>query len=323
MSSHYTYSNMNDAFKHILYELLNHGEESFPRGMKTKEIISPRIELTKPYERWVTSKVRNADPVYAIGELFWYLSGTNKLDFIEYYAPSIGKYSDDGQTLNSAYGHRIFNKWFDQWKNIKQILKEDPDSRQAIIFIREPKDLILKTKDSVCTNTLHFLIRDNKLILIVSMRSNDVTHGFIYDVFCFTMLQEIMAHELGIEMGSYIHIPNSLHLYEPWFEKAKKIIDEDYNYFSLGKMTFYNTFDISYLTNIEEVVREQSLSEAYIEIDHYSCTTDYWKNILSLLLFKKMIKENDFNFIDPIKDFFKGQQNYYFLNYIERKMNGK
>ena len=46
------------------------------------------------------------------------------------------------------------------------------------------------------------------------MRSNDAFLGLPHDVFCFTMLQEIVARTLSIEVGNYKHVVGSLHLYE-------------------------------------------------------------------------------------------------------------
>ncbi|WP_417924869.1 thymidylate synthase [Collimonas pratensis] len=45
-------------------------------------------------------------------------------------------------------------------------------------------------------------------------RSNDLYLGTPHNVVQFTCLQEIMAGWLGIEVGSYVQICDSLHLYE-------------------------------------------------------------------------------------------------------------
>src|SRR6267143_618950 len=41
-----------------------------------------------------------------LGELMWYLSASNALDFIQYYIPQYPEFSDDGCTLNGAYPTR-------------------------------------------------------------------------------------------------------------------------------------------------------------------------------------------------------------------------
>ena len=119
----FPFDSIGHAFRSLVSDCLTIGKETSPRGIKTMELIAPRIEIIDPRKRWLISKTRKVDPIYGIGELFWYLSGTNKLLPIEYYAPSIKKYSDNGNTLNSAYGYRIYNKWFDQWQFVIQHLK--------------------------------------------------------------------------------------------------------------------------------------------------------------------------------------------------------
>ena len=325
----FPFDSINDAFRGMTFDILNRGIESSPRDMKTKEIFAPRIEIKDPKKRWLTSRVRNADIVYGIGEFFWYMSATNELDYIQYYAPSIGKYSDDGKTLNSGYGFRIFNKWYDQWQNVIEILTNDPDSRQAIIFIRCPEDGKLDTKDSVCTNTLQFFIRDNKLIMITNMRSNDLMVGFVYDVFCFTMMQELMALQLGVELGSYIHIPNSLHIYEPWFDRANEIVNEDIEDFDLGFMSYSVSSpmkQISTVCSYEYDIRNNNfnLQNFCSEVIFDFAVSDYWKQIIMLLLFKRFFKKessvNDSIIKVSIRQYLLQHGNYFFSNYVDRKM---
>ena len=61
------------------------------------------------------------------------------------------------------------------------------------------------------------------------MRANDIWLGMPYDVFCFTVIQEIVAHNLGIPMGDYIHMVDLLHIYEFDLAKAKTVaFDPEY-----------------------------------------------------------------------------------------------
>jgi thymidylate synthase len=73
-----------------------------------------------------------------------------------------------------------------------------------------------------CTISLQYLIRDDKLYAITTMRSNDAYLGFRNDLYCFTELQKKMAKELNVELGWYQHQVGSLHLYH---DKLDKIIE--------------------------------------------------------------------------------------------------
>jgi thymidylate synthase len=62
--------------------------------------------------------------------------------------------------------------------------------------------------------------------MFTNMRSNDVWLGLSHDVFCFTMLQEIVARSLAVELGAYKHAVGSLHLYVKSLENARSFLDE-------------------------------------------------------------------------------------------------
>lgn len=208
------------AFHLILNNIKKEGIETSPRGLKIKEILNCCITIENPRDRIISCPERKINMAYAFGELCWYLSGRNDLEMMKYYSKFMEKGTDDGKTLNSAYGYRIFKGQhplipFNQWENVKRILREDSDSRQAIIHLHTPNNE--KTNDEVCTLSLQFLIRDNKLNMITTMRSNDIFLGFTYDVFAFTMLQEILANELGVELGTYYHNVGSMHIYKNKF----------------------------------------------------------------------------------------------------------
>lgn len=183
------------------------------------EILNAAFEIEDPTRSIVTSPIRKMPMRYAVGELAWYLSGSNRVRDIAQFAPKWREISDDGITNNSAYGHRILHQFcFDQWEYVKQMLIDHPDSRQAIIHIKDPSNK--PTKDVPCTVYLQFLLRDNKLHLSVHMRSNDIWMGVPYDMFSFCFLQMKMAMELGVGIGSYTHYAGSLHLYQRDFNTA-------------------------------------------------------------------------------------------------------
>lgn len=207
------FKSVNEAWEYWYSQLAMQRGNAYSRdGAVTGEVINAVTVIDDPKDNLVTSPIRKLSHKYAIGELLWYLSGSNKLDAIANYSKAWNKLSDDGETVNSAYGYRIFEKFgFDQWEHVKGLLKADHNSRQAVIHIKEPNPE--KTKDLPCTVALQYLIRDGKLYATTYMRSNDIWLGFPYDVFTFTCLQIKMAFELGVGIGSYTHISGSLHLY--------------------------------------------------------------------------------------------------------------
>lgn len=212
---------VNEAWEYWYNMLCAMADEGFSIGSRAGisgnkvvgEIINAVTVIENPKDNIVTSPLRDLSIKYGIGEFLWYLSGSNKLSDIRQYGKAWNALSDDGETVNSAYGHRIYTKFgFDQWEFVKDMMKSDPATRQAVIHIKDASNV--PTKDTPCTLTLQFFIRGGKLHMIVNMRSNDIWLGFPYDAFTFTCLQQLMAMELGIPVGVYTHIAGSLHLYE-------------------------------------------------------------------------------------------------------------
>ena len=187
------------------------------------EIVNANLVLLDPTRNTMCDCARKMPMRYAIGELLWYNSRDNTWKGIANYSKFWKNISDDGEHVNSNYGWCIHDKYtFDQWDMVKQLLKKDPTSRQAVIHIKEPRDVIKRpSKDVNCTIAMQFLLRNNKLDLIVTMRSNDIWLGLPYDVFNFTCMQIQMAMELGVDIGTYYHNAGSLHMYKRDVEKLK------------------------------------------------------------------------------------------------------
>lgn len=180
------------------------------------ELVNANLQLTNPTKNTMCNCIRKMPLRYAIGELLWYNSCNPTWKAIYPYSKFWKGISDNGSTVNSNYGWCIRNKYgFDQWEMVKKLLQSNTNSRQAIIHIKEARNLVDNpTKDLNCTIALQFLLRNNKLDLIVTMRSNDIWLGLPYDLFNFTCMQIQMAMELGVDIGTYYHNAGSLHIYK-------------------------------------------------------------------------------------------------------------
>lgn len=224
----YTFESLDQAYPVLLRELLDKGEEVSPRGMLTKEISPVTIVITNPLKRVISHPIRKLNYGFMIGEALWYLSGTDDLEQVAHYNKQWRNYSDDGKTLNGAYGKRLFQyeengQVINQIEAIIEKLTKDKYSRHGTALIFRPSDLIKETKDVPCNNMLRFSIRNDKLKLMNIVRSNDIIYGLPYDIHFFALLQELVAARLNVEVGEYIHVVDSLHLYEEHFELAEKI----------------------------------------------------------------------------------------------------
>ena len=194
---------------------------------------------------------RKANIFATLAETLWVLAGRDDLEFIGYYLQRIASFSDDGIVLHGAYGPRLKNwQGINQFTEVLRVLRNDPDSRRAVMILFDPaRDFDSKRKDIPCNNWLQFSIRDQKLHMRVTSRSMDVIWGSTINVFEWTVIQELLSHQLGISPGTYTHFVGSLHLYEDFTQRAHDILAHKLD------MTSYNTipWDIPFASLDEQL----------------------------------------------------------------------
>lgn len=212
-----------------LREILNNGKEVRPRGQLTKEILNATF-IIDPRKSLYVSPLRNLNFSFVCAENLWYMSGRNTYHLPTAYNKNYVNFSDEG-IMQGAYGPQIL----EQLRYVVNTLKEDPDSRQAVISLWRPNPS--GSKDTPCTLSFHFMIRDDRLNMHVTMRSNDIIWGNNIDIPSFSMIQLIIAGLLKKEPGKLYHTANSLHLYERHFELAEKLLDEDLDVFDEQLLT--------------------------------------------------------------------------------------
>jgi thymidylate synthase len=211
-TSYFAGPTLDDVMHDVVNEVLSRGDLIHPSKGEALEITGILLEIVNPRARLSRTETRGRI-FSALGELLWYLSGSNDVSFISYYISEYAKLEENGRIFG-GYGPRLFSwKDTDQLRNITQILKTKGDSRKAVIQLFDSTDLEAEHEDVPCTCTLQFMLRRGKLHLLTNMRSNDIHWGLPHDVFCFTMLQEIVANHIGAELGSYKHAVGSMHLY--------------------------------------------------------------------------------------------------------------
>ena len=208
-----TFKKANDAYEYYHDKIIREG---IAFG-DTKALFNVGFYIEKPMDNFILNGERGWNPVYAEAEWQWYLSGdrnTAKLGELYGKVPEIWKrMADVNDNVNSNYG------W--QWKRNDQIdyvidlLRNEPDTRQAAISIYDCKEHDTFTFDTPCTYAVQFTILDNKLNMSVVMRSNDLWFGFCNDQYQFSKLQHYVWNRLSkdIEIGTYFHFAHNLHLY--------------------------------------------------------------------------------------------------------------
>lgn len=312
---YFSHDTLDDLMHFVFEELLQRPVGTEATKGEFSEIVGAMLHLKNPRAR--LSKSRGRGRVFsAMGELLWYLTANNNLEFIQYYIPEYEKYAEDG-FIFGGYGPRLFRMdgERDQVTNVIELLKRKPSSRKAVIQIFDSNDLVAEHKDIPCTCTLQFLIRDNRMHLVVNMRSNDAFLGLPHDVFAFTMLQEIMARSLGVEVGEYWHSVGSLHLYARNRDESQSYIDEGFqsSLVQMAPMPLGDPWE-----SIKELLKVENVIRIGEEMDFESLPLpSYWLDLARLLKIYAFDKAGDINMAEALvaklKDSVYGM-------YLQRKM---
>jgi thymidylate synthase len=246
----------------------------------TRELLGVSLRIRKPRARISRSENRGK-PFSAIGELLWYLSGSDALEFIEPYVPAYAKDAVDGK-LEGAYGPRLvaMRGNIDQFDTVTRLLTEKPGSRRAVIQIFNAEDISAAHKEIPCTTTMQFHLRDKRLHMSATLRSNDAYLGLPHDVFCFTMIQEMVARRLGAELGEYFHYAGSMHIYDCHLDALHEYHQEGFQQAAeMPPMPYEDPFTrIKQLLAIESRLRSGESFTASEEI-----AEPYWADIVRLL----------------------------------------
>ncbi|WP_158443095.1 thymidylate synthase [Rubrivivax gelatinosus] len=274
----------------VYRQLLTRGTSIEPTKGSAREIYGALLKLSAPRLR--LSRTESRGLLFScLGELLWILAGSNALDFIAYYIPEYAKSSDDEQTVFGAYGPRMFGTGpNEQLARVISSLKSKPDSRQAVIQLFDRHDILEYHRDIPCTCTLQFVIRDRRLHMLTSMRSNDAWLGLPHDVFAFTMVQELVARSLGVKLGEYRHFVGSLHLYKRDDKKAIRYLDEGWQPRKpMPPMPQGDPWpSVRTLLEVEEAVRNGDASRT----DRFDSMAPYWADLATLLDIHRTFKTN-------------------------------
>ena len=183
-----------------------------PGDPNSRDIIA-MIHVTKPFEE---PRIHRAFPG-GLDDLEKYRAEVLYGVHDHWVDPAAGKWE-------YTYHERLFEYRvpgvgvFNQIATVIEKLKAVPYTRRAqAITWQVWNDMTIA--DPACLQRLWFRISDGKLHLNVHIRSNDAFKAAFMNMYAFTELQRIVAKEIGVEPGEYIHIADSFHIYGSYFDE--------------------------------------------------------------------------------------------------------
>lgn len=228
MARYFTAATCDDAWRLAASELLA-GTDAIRGASRlghTREYLHCLFEIDDPRQRWVHSRTPAMNPAFGIAEVIWILLGSDEAKFINFWNPQLPKYAGYTERYHGAYGHRLrFHFGVDQIARACDVLEANQDSRQVVLQIWDVhmdlpgKDGAPQAADIPCNLVSMLKLREGRLHWMQVLRSNDLFLGTPHNFVQFTCLQEIVAGCLGVELGPYVQLSDSLHVYEHDLEK--------------------------------------------------------------------------------------------------------
>ena len=197
--------------------------EQFPTeydrpGDPNSRDVSALIHVTKPFDE---PRIHRAFPG-GLDDLEKYRAEVVYGVHDHWIDPSAGKWEYTYHERLRAYevpGAGLF----DQIAILTEKLKAVPYTRRAQAVTWQVWN-DMKVDDPACLQRLWFRIADGKLHMNCHMRSNDAFKAAFMNMFAFTELQALVARDVGVEPGEYMHLIDSFHIYGSYFEEFEGFI---------------------------------------------------------------------------------------------------
>lgn len=260
-----TATNINEAFSDGIQWLRVAGIPETSRNGNV--LVSPDPVVTvyhKPQERVLFNAKRDANAVFHLMEALWMIAGQSDLKFLLPFNARMQEYADKGTIQWGAYGRR-WRTYFgrDQLAGIVKELDKNPNSRRAVLGMWDPMlDGTHEGPDIPCNTHIYFDLRNQVLNMTVCCRSNDALWGaYGANVVHFSILQEVLAGELGVRMGVYRQFSNNFHIYTDLpmvqdFLVAPPEVDDKYAWSGVVPVSIMDGASLSSITeDCRELVR--------------------------------------------------------------------
>ena len=175
-----------------------------------------RFNLSEGYPLLTTKKIHFKSVVY---ELLWFLKGSTNIKYLkENHIRIWDEWADENGELGPIYGNQ-WRSWsspdgtdIDQIKNLLENIKKNPDSRRHVVSAWNVGD-IDRMKLPPCHILFQFYVNNNKLSCQLYQRSADIFLGIPFNIASYSLLTMMIADQVGLEYGDFIHTLGDAHIY--------------------------------------------------------------------------------------------------------------
>ncbi|TLP57542.1 thymidylate synthase [Parasedimentitalea maritima] len=225
-----------DALRQILEE----GEPSADRtgtGTLSSFGLQTRYPLADGFPLVTTKKVHLKSIIH---ELLWFLSGDTNIGYLKANGVSIwDEWADENGDLGPVYGYqwRHFPRLdliegttgdepmyragsVDQIAELVENIRTSPDSRRLIVSAWNPAD-VPQMALPPCHTLWQVRVLNGKLHLQLYQRSADMFLGVPFNIASYALLQLMLAHVTGHEVGDFVHTLGDAHIYSNHLDQVQ------------------------------------------------------------------------------------------------------
>lgn len=258
------------------------------KSRSTRELIGIGFRVKDVRTRLMTGSARAMNLAFAIANTLFTIACHDDDAMISAYNERSRMFVEAGK-LRGAVGCRMFGHTTEESRNqfasAIDLLRADPTSRRAVVLVMTPDDLSERPLDTPCTIALQIFIRNGHLEMLTIMRSQSVYMVMPYDLFLFSMLQEMVACELGLPVGAYYHFAGSAHYYDDERELVDRCLEVPLR--PAARMPHMNRsllFDTERLMSAERDIRARITLDVNATTDDVLARVDpYWRDLLMIL----------------------------------------
>ena len=210
-----------------------------------------RFDLSQGFPLLTTKKVHLKSIIH---ELLWFLSGDTNTKYLKDNGVTIwDEWANDKGELGPVYGYQ-WRSWptpdgshIDQITNVIKEIQENPNSRRLIVSAWNVGE-IDKMALAPCHAFFQFYVADGKLSCQLYQRSADLFLGVPFNIASYALLNMMVAHVCGLQVGDFVHTFGDCHLYMTHLAQADEQLSRTPR--TLPKMKLNtkirNIFDFSY-----------------------------------------------------------------------------
>lgn len=159
------------------------------------------------WNEWGDPETRDLGPVYPVQWRNWD-TGNDK------------RFVGTQKAANGEWCYGYFeNRRIDQIAQVIESLRNDPYSRRHIVTAWNPTDLPQMALPP-CHCLFQFFVSNGELSCQLYQRSADVFLGVPYNIASYALLTHLIAAEVGLEVGDFVHTLGDYHLYANHVEQA-------------------------------------------------------------------------------------------------------